>query len=267
MIIIGEKINASIPEIKKVIETRDSRALGMLAQKQALAGATYIDINVGTGSGTAEDEIEAMQWAVRTLAEAVEKPLCIDSADPTVLEAGLEAGNGRASMINSTKAEDGVLASVVSLAHRYDAALVALAMDENGIPETAEGRLAACGRIAESCGAHDVPLEKVYFDPLVIPVSTDARQGVITLETLAAVKAAFPASKTTLGLSNVSFGLPVRSILNAAFLHMALYAGLDAAIMDPLNETLMAAVRSGEALVGKDRHFRRYTRAYRCKAK
>jgi 5-methyltetrahydrofolate--homocysteine methyltransferase len=267
MIIIAEKINASRPGIKKIIESRDARTLGSLARKQVQAGANFIDINVGTGSGTGEDEIESMQWAVRVVAEAVEKPLCIDSADAAVLEAGLAAGDGRAALINSTKAEDRTLEAVVSLAHRYEAALVALAMDETGIPHTVEGRLAACHRIAESCKAHGVPFEKVYFDPLVIPVSIDATQGMTTLETLGAVKAAFPGARTTLGLSNVSFGLPARSILNAAFLHMALYTGLDAAIMDPLDEALMAAIRAGEALVGRDRHFRRYTRTYRRQAK
>jgi 5-methyltetrahydrofolate--homocysteine methyltransferase len=266
MIIIGEKLNASIPEVKTVIETRDAPELVRLAQAQAQAGAAYIDVNVGTGSGTREDEITAMQWAVGVLAEAVEKPLCVDSADAGVLEAGLEAGNGRASMINSTKAERRVLEAVVPLARRYDAALVALAMDETGIPKTVEGRLAACRRIADSCRSQAVPLEKIYFDALVIPVSTDGQQGRITLDTLSAVKAEFPGAKTVLGLSNVSYGLPARPVLNAAFLHMALYAGLDAAIMDPLNESLMSAVRVGEALVGKDRHFRRFTRAYRRKA-
>jgi 5-methyltetrahydrofolate--homocysteine methyltransferase len=263
MIIIGEKINASIPGIKKIIETRDTQGLVDLAQKQALAGATCIDINVGTGARTRSDEIEAMRWAVSVLAEAMEHSLCIDSADAAVLEAGLEAGGDRASMVNSAKAKEQVLEAVAPLAHRYDAALVALAMDDTGIPDTVDGRLNACRQIADSCRTHGVSMEKIFFDPLVIPVSTNARQGLITLETLAAVKTEFPESKTTMGLSNVSYGLPARSILNAAFLHMALSAGLDSAIMDPLDETLMTAVRAADALLGRDRHFRRYTRAYR----
>ena len=266
MIIIGEKINASRPAVKAIIENRDAGGLADLAKKQALAGAAYVDINVGTGSGTREDEVDAMRWAVQVLCEAVETPLSIDSADPVVLEAGLSASGGRASMINSTKADDSLLGAVVPLASRYGPALVALAMDETGIPSSVEGRLAACRRIADSCRAHQVPMEKVFFDPLVLPVSTDARQGMVTLQSLAAVKSAFPDAGTTLGLSNVSFGLPARSLLNAAFLQMALLAGLDAAIMDPLDETLMAAVRTGEALLGRDRHFRRYTRAHRRKA-
>jgi 5-methyltetrahydrofolate--homocysteine methyltransferase len=98
---------------------------------------------------------------------------------------------------------------------------------------------------------------------LVLPVSTDARQGKVTLDTLAAIKQTFPGARTTMGLSNISFGLPGRALLNAAFLQMAIYAGLDAAIMDPLNEGMMRAARTGDALMGKDRHFRKYSRAFR----
>jgi 5-methyltetrahydrofolate--homocysteine methyltransferase len=263
MIIIGENINATIPRVRKIIEARDARALETLGQKQARAGASFIDINVGTGRGTRDDEIEAMQWAVEVISKATDISLCIDSADAAVIEAGLEAGNGRASLVNSIKADDRIFETIIPLARRYAASLVALAMDENGIPDFAEGRLTACRRIIEKCDAAGVPRGHVYLDPLVLPVSADARQGVITLETLSAVKTTFPGIHTTLGLSNVSFGMPGRSNLNAAFLYMALYSGLDAAIMDPLDETLMAAVRTGEALLGKDRHFRRYTRSYR----
>lgn len=106
-------------------------------------------------------------------------------------------------------------------------------------------------------------MENIFFDPLVLPISTDARQGLVTLDTLAAVKKEFTGARSTMGLSNVSYGLPGRPALNAAFLHMAVYTGLDAVIMDPLNEVMMDAVRAGEALAGKDRHFRKYTRAFR----
>ncbi|MBW1956571.1 MAG: dihydropteroate synthase [Deltaproteobacteria bacterium] len=265
MIIIGEKINATIPEIKAIIENRNSRELSGLARKQARAGAHYIDVNVGTGSGTREDEIDAMDWAVRVIKDAIDKALTIDSADPAVLEAGLAACKDRKVMVNSVKADETALETIIPLARRYDAALVALAMDETGIPKTVERRLNACRRIAARCREEGIPMKKIFFDPLVLPISTDGRQGKITLQTVSTVKAAFPEARTTLGLSNVSFGLPARSNLNAAFLHMAIYAGLDAVILDPLDKTLMTAVLTGVALMGKDRHFRRYTRMYRRK--
>ena len=263
MIVIGEKINATRSAVRDIIEQRRADQLVDLAQKQAAAGAAYIDVNVGTGRGTQHDEIEAMQWAVRTLNTAVDKPLCIDSADPVVMEAGLEAMAQRPAMINSTKADTKYLKSVLPLAARFKAPVVALAMDGKGIPKTVEGRIEACRMIATACRDFKVPIESVFFDPLVLPVSTDASQGQVTLDTLVAIKQTIPGSRTTLGLSNISFGLPGRVLVNAAFLQMAIYAGLDAVIMDPLNEGMMQAARTGDALMGKDRHFRKYSRAFR----
>ncbi|NVM22215.1 MAG: dihydropteroate synthase [Desulfobacterales bacterium] len=263
MIIIGEKINASLAGIKTIIEKRDEAGLLELATTQSSAGAGFIDVNVGTGLGSREDEILWMQWAIKTIQEQVDTPICIDSADPTVLEAGLRIRNGRPSLINSTKAEEKSLAQVLPLASQYESSLVGLAVDEAGIPKTVEGRLRACEKIAAACQKHGVSLENVYFDPLVLPVSTDVKQGLVTLNTIVEIKKQFPEAKTAMGLSNVSYGLPGRSRLNIAFLHMAICAGLDAAILDPLDETLMAAVKTAEVLTGRDRHCRRYTRAFR----
>jgi 5-methyltetrahydrofolate--homocysteine methyltransferase len=141
--------------------------------------------------------------------------------------------------------------------------LVSLAMDKDGIPRDTAGRLAACRMIARYAASHNVPLEHLYFDPLVLPIATDGKQAMVTLNTLAAIKEQLPKAKTVMGLSNVSYGLPGRVDLNAAFLHMALSAGLDAVIMDPLNQIISRAVLIGEAVVGRDRHFRKYTRAIR----
>lgn len=263
MIVIGEKINATRSAVRDIIEQRQEDRLADLARQQAAAGATYIDVNVGTGKGTRQDEIEAMRWAVTILTAAVDKPLCIDSADAAVLEAGLDAMAGRPAMVNSTKADAKYLSNVLPLAQRYEAPVVALAMDDKGIPTTVQGRLDACRVIVNGCRDYQVPVSSVFFDPLVLPVSTDASQGKVTLDTLAAIKANFPEAKTVMGLSNVSFGLPGRALLNAAFLQMAIYAGLDAAIMDPLKTDMMQAARTGEALMGRDRHFRKYSRAFR----
>jgi 5-methyltetrahydrofolate corrinoid/iron sulfur protein methyltransferase len=262
VIIIGEKINATLVGIKSIVQKQDSAGLLDLAKMQA-AAADFIDVNVGTGVGSREDEIFSMQWAVKTIQEKVEIPLCIDSADPGVLQAGLRVRNGRPSLINSTKAEEKNLAQVVALAKRYQTPIVGLAMDETGIPKTVEDRLRACENIASACEKYRVPIENVYFDPLVLPVSTDIKQGLVTLYTIAEIKKRFPTARTVMGLSNISYGLPGRPGLNAAFLHMAIFAGLNAAIMDPLNQTLINAVKAAEVLVGKDRHCRRYTRSFR----
>ena len=263
MIVIGEKINASIPAVKAIIQKRNDKKLIELAQKQAVAGSAYIDVNVGTGEGSRNDEILAMQWAIEIIQNKIETPLCIDSADPILLEAALEVRNGRTSLINSTKAEDDNLKEIVPLAVRHNASLIALAMDKHGIPKTIKDRLTACEKIAEACHRFGLSLDKVFFDPLVLPVSTDIQQGRVTLDTLTEIKKEFSTAKTVMGLSNISYGLPDRAGLNAAFLHMAVSAGLDAAIMDPLDQQMMTAVSTAEVLVGKDRHCRRYTRAFR----
>jgi 5-methyltetrahydrofolate corrinoid/iron sulfur protein methyltransferase len=263
VIIIGEKINASIPKSKIIIQERDEKKLLELAGGQVDAGADFIDVNVGTGIGSREDEINSMEWAITTIQQELDIPLCIDSADHVVLEAGIKARDGRPSIINSVKAEEENLEQVMPLAGAYNLPIVALAMDETGIPMSVEGRMRACERIATTCKKYDVPLESVFFDPLVLPVGTDIKQGAVTLHTIMEIKRNFPTAKTVMGLSNVSYGLPARARLNVAFLHMAIFAGLDAAITDPLNKDLMDAVKTAEVLAGKDRHCRRYTRAFR----
>jgi 5-methyltetrahydrofolate--homocysteine methyltransferase len=263
MIIVGEKINASRPEIKRVIEERDEDALLGFARMQAEAGAHYIDVNVAVGAGSARDEADSMAWAVWTLVSGLDTPICLDSADPDVLEAGLNHKGDRPALLNSTKAEEEVLLPIVDLAARFGTPLVGLAMDESGIPDTAEGRIAACEKIADACGKASIGYDMIYFDPLVLPVSTDAHHGLLTLETISRIKERFPGSKTVMGLSNVSFGLPNRSRLNRAFLHMALLAGLDAAIADPLDGEFMLEIKTAEVLLGRDRHCRSYLRSVR----
>jgi len=263
MILIGEKINATLPSIRAMIQNRDGNAIAGLAKQQAEAGIGFIDVNVGTGVGSQQEEIQSMEWAVETIQSEVEVPLSIDSSDPAVLEAGLNKGNGKPPMINSTKAEQESLEKIVPLASAYNSPLVALAMDESGIPKTVQDRLHACAKIAQACERWGVPMEHVFFDPLVMPIGTDIAQGLVTLQTVSEIKKEFPEANTVLGLSNISYGLPARNRLNAAFLHMAIYAGVDAAIVDPLNNDIMGEVRTAEVLVGKDRHCRRYTRAFR----
>jgi 5-methyltetrahydrofolate--homocysteine methyltransferase len=263
MMIVGENINATIPEVKRRLLRRDREGVLELAKSQAAAGATFIDVNVGTGIGSRRDELAAMQWAVGVVQAEMDIPLCIDSADPLVIEKGLEVRNGRRSLVNSVKADDENMLKIVRLAERFDARLVGLAMNAAGIPESVDGRLSACRKIADACRENGFPMENLYFDPLVLPIGADVRQGRVTLQTISGIKREFPDANTIMGLSNVSYGLPGRSRLNAAFLHLAIYEGLDAVILNPLDGEVMAAVRAAQAITGKDRHFRRYMRAFR----
>jgi 5-methyltetrahydrofolate--homocysteine methyltransferase len=163
MIVIAEKINGTLPMVKTVIQNRDQAALLDLAKAQAAAGASYIDVNVGTGIGSREDEIQAMEWAVKSIQEEVETPLCIDSADPAVLESGLKSRNGRPSLINSAKAEKQSLEEVVPLASTYSAPVIALTMDESGIPKTVDDRLQAAEKVVTACERLGVPIEDIFF--------------------------------------------------------------------------------------------------------
>ncbi|MBW1959453.1 MAG: dihydropteroate synthase [Deltaproteobacteria bacterium] len=263
MIIIGEKINATLSSVKSIILNRETENLINLAKKQAESGANFIDVNVGTGVGSFEDEIKSIQWAAESIQEQIKTPLCIDSADPKVLEAGLKILDNKPAMINSAKAEKYQLDAIVPLAAEHNSYFIALAMDESGIPKTVEGRLRCCDTILGACEKYGVSIQNLYIDPLVMPISTDINSGMVTLKTLTAIKEKFPGARTVTGLSNVSYGLPDRGRLNVAYLHMCISAGLDAAIIDPLDQALMAAVKTGEVLAGKDRHCRRYMRAFR----
>lgn len=263
MLIIGEKINATRSAVKKIISERNKAELLKLAKRQAAGGADYIDVNVATGVGGRKEEAAAMTWAVSTIARELDGCVCIDSADPHVITAGLAAMEGDCAMVNSVKANDENLKAVLPVVAAKKALLVALAMDDSGIPPDVSGRISACEQIAAACKIHGVSMDKVYFDPLVLPISADMRSGRVTLETLGKIKQIFPESSTVTGLSNVSYGLPRRGRLNAAFLQMAVYAGLDAAIVDPLDTDILNGIRTAEVLVGKDRHCRRYLRAFR----
>jgi 5-methyltetrahydrofolate--homocysteine methyltransferase len=265
MIVIGEKINATLAPVKTMILERDTNRLADLARQQERAGADFIDVNVGTGVGSQKDEMDAIQWALECICNAVDTALCIDSADPRVIATGLDMLNGQKAMINSVNAEQRSLEEVLPLAADTEALLIALAMDEKGIATREADRIRCCEKIYMACQDHAIQPANVFLDPLVMPISTDVTSAKVTLNILTAIKNEFPGLRTVTGLSNVSYGLPQRRRLNIAFLHMCIATGLDAAIVDPLESELMAAIKTGEVLVGKDRHCRKYLRAFRQK--
>jgi 5-methyltetrahydrofolate--homocysteine methyltransferase len=260
MIIVGEKINGTLPGVREAVLARDEGVIRELCVLQAAAGADYIDVNVGTGSG---DEASAMEWALGIVMVSTEASVAVDSADPSVLERGLEALDGRTTLINSVNGDPSRTESVLPLAARYSSRVVALAMDGSGIPELPGARLDVCRRIADRAEHHGVPLENLYFDPLALPVSADCEQGRVTLETLELIKSELPGAGTILGLSNVSFGLPARSTVNQAMMAAAVRAGLDAAIIDPTDRDLVAMAFAAEAVSGRDGYCRSYMKAFR----
>ena len=259
MKIIGEKINGTRKRVKEAVLNRDTAFIQKLASDQAQAGAAWIDVNAGT---PVEREPEDLMWLVQTVQAAVDKPLCLDSANPIALAAALPEVK-QAPLMNSISGEQGRLAGVLPLAARAQGGVIALAMDDKGIPTTMEGRLEIVQRLMGLTREAGIPDEQVYVDPLVMTIGASGDAGRIALATVRAVRAEFPKVHFTSGLSNVSYGLPARTLINRAFLTVMLEAGLDGAILDPLDRELRKSILAAEAVLGIDRHCLSYTRAFR----
>lgn len=251
--IVGERINPSRkgPLKEAMIEGRWT-VVRDEARLQTEAGAALLDVNAGIAG---QDRRKLMDGAIEAVRGASPLPLSIDSDDGAVLEAALRSCDG-VPLINSVTADDEALDRGLSLARRYGAGLVVLALDGRGIPESAEGRLALARRAAEKADAAGFPRRYLFIDPLTLALGADGRGASVTLETLRGITVL--GTRSIMGVSNVSFGLPDRPLLNRTFLAMALAAGLDSVIADPLDTAFMAAVAAGNALTGRDQAMKRY---------
>lgn len=263
MIIVGEKINATNRSVGQALAGKDTSFLQDLAKSQADAGADYIDVNVGAGHDGPDSSHALMEWLIETVISVTETPLCIDSDDPSVLKAALDAYTGDTVMINSVNAESDRLDAVGKLAAERGAAIVALVMTDEGIPPTVTARLEAAQTIMTHLSELGIRDEQIYFDPLVLPISVDHTQGMVTLETTRELKTRYPDAKTIMGLSNISYGLPNRSMISRAFLLMVVASGLDAAILNPLDKRTVTLARVADMLVGSDPGCRQYIKAHR----
>ena len=262
MLIIGEKINATSKRIAEAISQRNVSFLQELAYQQVNAGAHYLDVNAGRGQGS-EQEVEDLKWAIDTVQAATDVPLAIDSSDPGAIKAALTHYRGNAAIINSVYAEERKLAALLPLALEHRSCYPQPDMDDNGVPKDVDGRLRACERILERAVAYRVPLERIFLDPLALPLSVDTELGMVTLRTLEQIKVRWPEAKTTLGLSNASYGLPLRSVINQALLIMAMYVGLDSVILDPLDARLMTNIKAAQVVLGRDPLCKGYLKDYR----
>ena len=263
MLIIGENINASNSQVAEAITKRDKEFLVNLAKSQTLAGADFIDVNAGSGHGSLQEAKADIKWLVGIIQAAIEQPLSIDSDSPDVIEAALKEYHGETFIINSVTAEPARLESISPLVAKRQAYVIALAMGTEGIPARVEERLNACERIMSYLTGLDIKAEQVLFDPLVLPIAVDTHQGLVTLKTIEQIKSRYPDARVVMGLSNISYGLPERKLVNRAFLLMAAYAGLDAVIVDPLDDKAMSLIKVADMLVGKDSSCRAYLRAHR----
>jgi 5-methyltetrahydrofolate--homocysteine methyltransferase len=255
--VIGERINPTGKKLfKEALINNDIDYILSQAISQVSAGADILDVNVGLPE---IDEREMMVRVIKALQSVVDVPLQIDSTKPEVLEAALRIYNGKP-IVNSVNGEEKSLSSVLPLVKKYGAAVVGLALDENGIPKTAEGRFEIAKRIVERAQEYGIDPKNVYIDCLTLTVSAEQAGCRETLKALHRVKEEL-GCKTCLGVSNISFGLPNRPLINHIFLTMALEEGLDLPIINPNDDDMMGAVRAFKVLSNIDKNSTDLSRA------
>ncbi len=258
-VIIGERIN---PTGRKVLgaEMKEGRMDRVRADAiaQASAGAHMLDVNAGI---PAADEPALLMAAIKAVSEVSDLPICIDSSVLEALEAGLAAYEGKA-LVNSVTAEDERMDRILPLVKKHGAAVIAMANDETGISMVPEERVAIARRILDRAAEYGIPREDVIIDPIAMTVAADPTCGLVTLETMRLIRDQL-GNNMTCGASNVSFGLPDRATVNAAFLPLAMHAGLTCAITNPLVPEVRRAVLAGDLLLGHDEYAMRWISSYR----
>ena len=262
MFIIGELINGMYQNIAKAIREKDKAVIQKCALEQLKCGADALDVNCGPAS---RQPVSDIQWLIEAIQEVTDKPIALDSSKPQVIESGLKAVRNKA-IINSTTADSEKLDILLPLAKKYNAKLIGLTISSKGIPQNKDQRLELAATIVATCQDKGFPIEDLYIDPIVLPVNVAQAQMKDILESIREFKIiSEPPPKTIVGLSNVSQGAAVRSLVNRTFLVMALSFGLDAAILDPLDKDLMDAAITAELILNKHIYCDSYLEAYRKK--
>ena len=264
MFVIGERINGMFTEIGDAIANKDVKPVQAMAEKQLAAGADALDINVGTRVPKAE-RAEVMQWLVKATREVTDKPLAVDNPALSTVRVGIEAGvAGGKMIINSTTGQQYKLDGFMKLAQEFNAGIVCLSIDENGVAATTEAKLEIAMRALAAAMEVDVPMDDIYLDPIILPVNCDQKAPGMVLETISQFKLlSDPAPHVVIGLSNLSQGATERALINRTFLVMAIANGLDASIHDPLDEVLMNEMITAEVLFDKTIYSNSYLQAYR----
>ena len=261
-ILIGERINPTgKPKLKQALQTHDLTHVLELGISQMEGGADVLDVNVGLPG---IDEPTMMADVVKVLQSVVDLPLQIDTANLKAMEQAMRIYNGKP-LVNSVSGTKESMEAVFPLVKKYGGVMVALCLDENGIPETADGRIAIARKIYETAESYGIEKKDILLDALCMAVSSDKNGALVTLETVRRIHEEL-GGKTVLGISNVSFGLPMREHINASFFMMALQHGLSAAIMNPNSEAMMNVYNSYLVLTAKDENCSRYIKIYGEKA-
>jgi len=260
-VMIGEKINPTgRKKLAAALTEGNFDYLRQLVENQTAWGADLLDINVGVPG---LDEVAMIPKVVELVASLTDIPLCLDSGNPAVLAAGLAVTPGKP-LVNSVSGETKRLESVLPIVKDRGAAVIGLTMDDNGIPKTAEERVAVAEKIIEHAAKLNIPVEDIIIDPLVLTVGSDSKAALVTLQTIELVRKEFGVN-INLGASNVSFGLPDRLTVNQAFLTLAIQMGATCSITDP--SKLGPIVKAADLLLGRDDNSMRYLKYFRAAEK
>lgn len=261
MIIVGELINASRKAIGEAIENNDSEYIKNVAKDQYEARANYIDVNAGIFVGK---EPEYLEWLVKNVQEVVDIPCCIDSPDPNAIERALKVHKGTA-MINSISLEKNRYDKILPIVAGTDLKVVVLCMSDEGMPQTTKDRLKIADKLINGLVNNNISIDNIYVDPLVQPIATKDSFGIEFLEAVETIMKEFKGVHTMCGLSNISYGLPQRKLINGLFAAMAIAKGLDGLLINPLDKKMMANIIVAETLAGRDNFCTNYLKAYRKK--
>jgi 5-methyltetrahydrofolate--homocysteine methyltransferase len=259
MIIIGEKINGSIPSVAKAIEERNEEHIRNLAIAQTNAGATFIDVCASVDESI---EVETMKWLIDLVQGVTELPLAVDSPSSNIIKECLPFVN-KPGLVNSVSGEGDKIDVIFPVIADSTWQCAALLCDDTGIPKTAEKRLEVFSNIMAKAKENNNDASRIHIDPLVEMLCTSEDGINMIIEVMKEIKKQYPTIHITGAVSNISFNLPVRKLVNQGFVVLSMNSGLDSAILDPLNRDMMGLIYATEALLGNDEFCMDYIRAYR----
>ena len=257
--VIGERINTSRKFVQAAVAERNSDYIIDDVKKQQEAGADFIDVNAGARIG---HETEDMKWLLDTIQPIATIPLTLDSPDPAVLEMAFKMV-GKIPMINSISLEKERFNAMMPFLEGKECKVIALCMDDAGMPASSDDILDRAKILVKELNRIGIPTASIYVDPLVQPISVESTKGIMVLNAVRAIKAEFPEVHITGGLSNISYGLPQRKIINRTFVSLMMAAGMDSAIIDPLDSKIMGTIRTADMLLGNDDYCMNYLKGVR----
>jgi cobalamin-dependent methionine synthase I len=246
--VIGERINTSRKWVQAAVAEHNADYIIDDVKRQQEAGATYIDVNAGARIGHEEED---MKWLLDTIQPIVTIPLTLDSPDPAVLEMAFKMVE-KTPMVNSISLEKERFDAMIPFLNGKECKVIALCMDDAGMPGSSDDIINRADTLVKELNGIGIATEKIYIDPLVQPISTDTSKGVMVLDAVRGIKERYPQVHITGGLSNISYGLPQRHIINRTFVTLMMDAGMDSAIIDPLDAKIMATIKTADMLLGHD---------------